>query len=43
MMLAADKDALHARSGDATLFIDERGNRINGQWQDRRRRSSTTS
>ena len=33
MMLAADKDALHARSGDAALFIDERGNRINGQWQ----------
>jgi len=32
-MLAADKDALHARSGDAALFIDERGNRINGQWQ----------
>ena len=32
-MLAADKDALHARSGDAALFIDEHGNRINGQWQ----------
>jgi hypothetical protein len=32
MMLAADKDALHARSGDPTLFIDEHGNRINGQW-----------
>ena len=32
-MLAADKDALHARSGDAALFIDERGRRINGQWQ----------
>ena len=32
MMLAADKDALHARSGDAALFIDERGARINGQW-----------
>ena len=31
-LLAADKDALHARSGDATLFIDERGARINGQW-----------
>jgi hypothetical protein len=31
-MLAADKDALHARSGDSTLFIDERGGRINGQW-----------
>ena len=33
VMLAADKDALHARSGDAAVFIDERGNRINGQWQ----------
>jgi hypothetical protein len=32
MMLAADKDALHARSGDPALFIDEHGNRINGQW-----------
>ena len=31
-MLAADKDALHARSGDAALFIDEKGQRINGQW-----------
>jgi hypothetical protein len=31
-MLAADKDALHARSGDAALFLDERGARINGQW-----------
>lgn len=32
MMLAADKDALHARSGDAALFIDEQRNKINGQW-----------
>ena len=32
MMLAADKDALHARSGDPALFIDEHGGRINGQW-----------
>ena len=23
---------LHARTGDATLFLDERGQRINGQW-----------
>ena len=23
---------LHARSGDAALFLDERGQRINGQW-----------
>lgn len=31
-MLAADKDALHERSGDPELFIDENGDRINGQW-----------
>jgi len=30
--LAADKNALHTRSGDAALFLDEKGNRINGQW-----------
>jgi uncharacterized protein DUF1554 len=23
---------LHARTGDAAVFVDERGNRINGQW-----------
>jgi hypothetical protein len=23
---------LHARTGDATVFVDERGQRINGQW-----------
>src|SRR4026209_407851 len=23
---------LHARTGDATVFLDERGQRINGQW-----------
>ncbi len=23
---------LHARTGDAALFLDERGQRINGQW-----------
>jgi hypothetical protein len=33
MMLAATKAALHARSGDAALFLDEKGARINGQWQ----------
>lgn len=32
-MVAMDKAALHARNGDPALFIDERGNRINGQWQ----------
>jgi hypothetical protein len=31
--LAADKDALHARTGSAELFLDEKGNRINGQWE----------
>jgi hypothetical protein len=31
-LIAADKAALHARSGDAALFLDERGARINGQW-----------
>jgi hypothetical protein len=31
-MVAADKAALHARAGDAALFITERGARINGQW-----------
>jgi hypothetical protein len=32
MMVAMDKTALHARSGDAELFLDEQGNRVNGQW-----------
>jgi hypothetical protein len=32
-LLASDLDALHARKGDADLFIDEKGNKINGQWQ----------
>jgi hypothetical protein len=31
-VLAATKDALHARTGDPALFIDEHGTRINGQW-----------
>jgi hypothetical protein len=31
-MLAADKTALHARAGDAELFLDEHGQKINGQW-----------
>jgi len=30
--VAADLIALHARKGDAAVFIDERGQRINGQW-----------
>lgn len=33
LVLVADTvAALHARSGDAALFVDERGQRINGQW-----------
>jgi len=32
--VAANKAALHARAGAAELFLDETGNRINGQWQD---------
>ena len=34
VMLAADKDALHARSGDAALFIDERGSASTASGQD---------
>lgn len=32
VLLAADLDALHARKGDAEVFIDEKGAKINGQW-----------
>jgi hypothetical protein len=32
MEIAASKEALHSRTGDAELFLDEKGNRINGQW-----------
>ena len=31
-MVANTVGELHARSGDASLFVDERGQRINGQW-----------
>jgi hypothetical protein len=31
-MVATDKAALHARTGDPAVFIDEHANRINGQW-----------
>lgn len=31
-MVATNLTELHARSGDAALFVDERGQRINGQW-----------
>lgn len=30
--VASDLAALHARRGDAAVFVDERGQRINGQW-----------
>jgi hypothetical protein len=30
--VAGNLNELHARTGDATLFVDERGQRINGQW-----------
>ena len=32
VLVAANVTELHARSGDAALFVDERGQRINGQW-----------
>ena len=31
-LIANDVAGLHARTGDAALFVDERGQRINGQW-----------
>jgi hypothetical protein len=33
VLLAADLDALHALTGDAELFLDEKGEKINGQWE----------
>jgi len=33
VLLAQDLSALHALSGDAELFLDEKGAKINGQWQ----------
>jgi len=33
MLLATDLDELHTIDGDAELFLDEQGNKINGQWQ----------
>jgi hypothetical protein len=32
VVIANNVAELHARSGDAALFVDERGQRINGQW-----------
>ena len=31
-LIANNLTELHARSGDAALFVDERGQKINGQW-----------
>ena len=31
-LIASNLAALHSRTGDAALFLDERGQRINGQW-----------
>ncbi|NUZ07889.1 DUF1554 domain-containing protein [Schlegelella sp. ID0723] len=31
-LVARDLAELHSRSGDAAVFLDERGQRINGQW-----------
>jgi hypothetical protein len=31
-LVANNLSELHARTGDAALFVDERGQRINGQW-----------
>jgi uncharacterized protein DUF1554 len=30
--VASDVNALHARKGDSTVFVDEHGQKINGQW-----------
>jgi hypothetical protein len=32
-LLAKDLDALHARTGDPNVFLDEHGAKINGHWQ----------
>jgi hypothetical protein len=32
MLVANNVNELHARTGDASIFVDERGQRINGQW-----------
>ena len=31
-LVANNVNELHARNGDASVFVDERGQRINGQW-----------
>ena len=32
VLVARNLDELHSRTGDASLFVDETGRRINGQW-----------
>ena len=32
VLVANNSNELHARTGDAAVFVDERGQRINGQW-----------
>ena len=32
MLVANNVTELHARTGDAAIFLDERGQRVNGQW-----------
>jgi hypothetical protein len=32
-LVAQDLSALHARTGDAAIFLDENGEKINGQWE----------
>jgi hypothetical protein len=32
VLVASNVTELHSRSGDAAVFVDERGQRINGQW-----------
>jgi hypothetical protein len=34
VLVANNLTELHARRGDAAVFVDERGQRINGQWTD---------
>ena len=34
VVVAKDLDELHARKGDADLFLDERGQRVPGNWPD---------
>lgn len=33
-LVASTASELHTRTGDAAVFLDERGQRINGQWTD---------